>query len=354
MTNTTVPASYARNLLQRAASVGCNVEALLAQVDLSRDSLESLSELPALIYGQLYQSVMRETENEWFGIFAVGRVPLGAFRLMCLTMLQCDNLEQAIVRMGEFSEICRGLGVRYTVEYYGGRVKLRLSPSRSMVQGDFDEKVANAEPQSLLASLITHHRLAEWLIDEEIPVDELGVTFAQPINQLPLSTFAVKVTRYHTEHNYLSYASRYLSRPIVQNQDSLLTFLSTAPYHLFTEDVNHIKPVDKVRSLLKKEISVSLPSADVIAARLNVSVTTLRRQLQRDGTSYQKLKDECRMEAAFHFLNCLELSNNDIADKLGFDEPSAFFRSFKKWTGLTPGEYRAKQREQSAAGDNRY
>jgi len=84
-------------------------------------------------------------------------------------------------------------------------------------------------------------------------------------------------------------------------------------------------PADKVRSILNRDVSVAMPTADQVAFMLNVSVTTLRRQLQRENTS----------------LGFAEFSNNDVADKLGFDEPSAFFRSFKKWTGMTPGEYRS-------------
>jgi AraC-like DNA-binding protein len=71
-----------------------------------------------------------------------------------------------------------------------------------------------------------------------------------------------------------------------------------------------------------------------------MSVTTLRRRLQQESTSFQKIKDECRREAATSYLSYPDLSNNDIALLMGFDETSAFFRSFKKWTGMTPGDYR--------------
>jgi len=345
MNQSMVPVQYALRLLDQAQKAGCKVEDLLAQLDLSPDYFESRKEISALRFGEIYQLVMRSTQDEWFGIFADGKVPLGAFRLMCLTLLSCSDLRQSIVRAGEFAEICRGLHVRYLLEVDSNTATLALSPSRSMPTDDFNKKVAEAEPETLAASLITWHRLSEWLVGLEIPITKVNVTFSKERVNLPLE-FPHKATiEYDSAVNAISYDTKYLEYPIVQNQDTLMSFLRTAPYHLITEDPAHISAADKVRNILKRDVSGSMPSAEIVASQLNVSVTTLRRQLQKDNTSYQRLKDECRMEAAFHYLSCMELSNNDIAEKLGFDEPSAFFRSFKKWTGQTPGEYRTKLSE---------
>lgn len=119
-----------------------------------------------------------------------------------------------------------------------------------------------------------------------------------------------------------------------------MQFLRTAPYHLVTENRTQTSIKDRVRTLLNKDVSNAMPSAEEVARHCNMSVTTLRRHLQAENSSYQALKDECRREAAFHFLSCFDLSNTLVAEKLGFDEPSTFFRAFKKWTGQTPGEYR--------------
>ncbi|MFT5082979.1 MAG: AraC-like DNA-binding protein [Lentisphaeria bacterium] len=342
MSALTVPVKYAIHLLDQAQKAGCKIEDILRDLNLSIQYLESRGEITALKYGEIYQRVMRGTQDEWFGIFADGKVPLGAFRLMCLTLIHCSDLSQAIIRAGEFAEICRGLHVRYVLRTDETLTTLTLSPSRTMSQEEFQVKLNQAEPETLMASLITWHRLSEWLVGLEIPITKMSVTFPDFEGMIPLLDYTrIPDISYGSQTNSISYPIKYLSYPIVQNQDSLMSFLRTAPYHLITEDPIHIHTVDKVRNILKRDVSGAMPSADAVASQLNVSVTTLRRQLQKDNTSYQRLKDECRMEAAFHYLSCLELSNNDIAENLGFDEPSAFFRSFKKWTGQTPGEYRA-------------
>jgi AraC-like DNA-binding protein len=51
-----------------------------------------------------------------------------------------------------------------------------------------------------------------------------------------------------------------------------------------------------------------------------------------------------RRELAEHYLLRSDLSVQEIASYLGFSEPRSFHRSFKHWTGMTPGEYREQHR----------
>ena len=71
--------------------------------------------------------------------------------------------------------------------------------------------------------------------------------------------------------------------------------------------------------------------------------TTLRRRLVSEGTSFLGIKDELRRDAAIHHLCNSALSVADIGSLLGFQEPSAFHRAFKKWCGVQPGEYRLRK-----------
>lgn len=341
MTTMKMPTSYARKLLVTAAAAGCDERALLEETGLSRRMIEEESELSAVKYAELYQRVMIATQDEWFGMFSGGKVPLGTFRMVCLTLIQCKNLQQAIIRAGEFAEICRGPLARFYLSVTDTLATLTLAPHRSVDEHAFRKLLANARPDAMVTTLVAWHRVLQWLTAKELPLVELQVTFAESEMAQPfVHTHAEKIV-FGREHNAIIYRANCLSFPVVQDQESLMAFLRTAPYPLVTEDPKNISLTDRVRNILKKDVSGTMPGAEMVASLLNMSTTTLRRQLQQEETSYQKLKDECRMEAAFHYLSCPELSNNDIAEKLGFDEPSAFFRSFKKWTGKTPGEYRS-------------
>ena len=83
------------------------------------------------------------------------------------------------------------------------------------------------------------------------------------------------------------------------------------------------------------------PTLPAVADRLAMGVRTLQLHLKDEGTTYQQLLDDVRRDLAIEHLRKPNLSTTDIAYLLGFAEPSVFFRSFKKWTGQTPGAYRS-------------
>jgi AraC-like DNA-binding protein len=59
-------------------------------------------------------------------------------------------------------------------------------------------------------------------------------------------------------------------------------------------------------------------------------------------SSYQEVLDTTRRELAQHYLARSSISPKEIAYLLGFHEGNSFIRSFKRWTGKTPGEYRQR------------
>ena len=71
-----------------------------------------------------------------------------------------------------------------------------------------------------------------------------------------------------------------------------------------------------------------------------MSARTLHRRLSQEDTSFQQLKDAFRSTLARHYLGRDDLSIDAISALMGFQDNSAFYRSFRKWTGEAPGAYR--------------
>lgn len=101
------------------------------------------------------------------------------------------------------------------------------------------------------------------------------------------------------------------------------------------------KPLnERVRLLLRYSLELPEIRADRVARYFGLTVRTLRRRLAAEGHSLSELVDEARCRVACDALLRDDMSMLAVAEMLGFSEPSAFFRAFKRWTGRTPGEYR--------------
>jgi AraC-like DNA-binding protein len=80
-------------------------------------------------------------------------------------------------------------------------------------------------------------------------------------------------------------------------------------------------------------------TADTVAAQFSMSNRTLRRRLQQEATSYQEILDDVRAELAGHYLAKEKRGIDEVAFLLGFSDPSAFTKAFRRWTGQTPANF---------------
>jgi AraC-like DNA-binding protein len=77
-----------------------------------------------------------------------------------------------------------------------------------------------------------------------------------------------------------------------------------------------------------------------VAASLFMSATTLQAKLAQRGTSFQQLLDDTRKELACSYLRQATRSVTEVTFMLGFADTSNFTRAFKRWTGVSPTEFR--------------
>jgi AraC-like DNA-binding protein len=92
----------------------------------------------------------------------------------------------------------------------------------------------------------------------------------------------------------------------------------------------------QVESLLIPILHKGEQNIEQTAQKLGLSRPTLYRKLKAEGVSYEKLLDELRHKMALHYLDGKKVSVNETAYLVGFSEPSAFSRAFRRWTGRSP------------------
>ncbi|KAB2888831.1 MAG: AraC family transcriptional regulator [Kofleriaceae bacterium] len=98
---------------------------------------------------------------------------------------------------------------------------------------------------------------------------------------------------------------------------------------------------DRVRRYLVDHLGGNAVSLASAAESLKLSERSLQRRLAAEDTSFDALVDELRRELALRYLADRSMAIGEVAYLLGYSEPSAFHRAFKRWTGSTPAEIRA-------------
>ena len=73
---------------------------------------------------------------------------------------------------------------------------------------------------------------------------------------------------------------------------------------------------------------------------MRVGVRTLQRRLKKDGLTYKRVVEQARYQAAADLLCDPHVKLTDIAHELGYSDQAHFNRAFRRFTGISPGNYR--------------
>ncbi|MCB1754806.1 MAG: AraC family transcriptional regulator [Gammaproteobacteria bacterium] len=336
----TVPGSYVKALLRSIEMQGLDVDEVLRSVAITREQIDVREEVPAVLLGRLHQLAMREMRDESFGMISASTVPIGSFRMMCYACIHAENLGAAIRRCGDFYEILRGSVIKPVLDDETGSAVLRFAVIDALPGQTIGSLLDAEEPIRIRAWFSMWHHFLSWLIGQRLDLTVARFTFEKPTDAGYYRKLFQSPVKFAQPLNALEFEPRYLAMPLLQTEQSLRSFLKSLPYPLIVMLDESDSMASRVSAVLGNDFSRELPSAAEVAGRLGLSVSSLRRRLLEEGTSFRAIKDECRQTAAMRYLASERMSIQDVATLTGFPEPSTFFRAFKKWTGMTPGEFR--------------
>jgi AraC-like DNA-binding protein len=101
---------------------------------------------------------------------------------------------------------------------------------------------------------------------------------------------------------------------------------------------------DRVQRLLTPLFRGETPSLETIASKLGMTPWTLQRQLSAENTGFRELMDDTRKQLAKDYIRETDTSLSEIAWLLGFSNPAALHKAYRRWFGLSPGEHRRRFR----------
>ena len=107
--------------------------------------------------------------------------------------------------------------------------------------------------------------------------------------------------------------------------------------------------LERVRELTEQYLGEPQPM-EAVAGALHMTPRTLRRRLAALGTTHQQILEELRRGTALDLLQDTDRSVEEIADSLGYTDPSNFGRAFRRWTGMSPRAWRKARVQEAVRG----
>ena len=147
--------------------------------------------------------------------------------------------------------------------------------------------------------------------------------------------------RFDAEEAALVFSAGCLTRPLPDADPNLHRVLQA---HLHNLDIVHGGELpDQMRRLLRILLLHHQCSADAMAKLFAIHRRTLNRRLRSQGTGFHTLVEEARYQIARQLMSDTRVPLAQVAAALDYSEPSAFTRAFRRWSGMSPTEWRAAQ-----------
>ena len=172
--------------------------------------------------------------------------------------------------------------------------------------------------------------------DGKLFVKEVHVTHAAPSYRAEYERIFRAPTVFDSDKNALQIDETLMFSKVARTTRYAFGVLSEHAKALLDELEKATSARAKVESLLIPILHKGEPSVEEVAKDVGLSRQTLCRRLKEEGVTFEKLLDELRHKMALHYLDGKKVSVNETAYLVGFSEPSAFSRAFKRWTGTSP------------------
>ncbi len=334
MPDLTTSAGVVGGLIAFAAARGADPQALAARAGLRDGDLEDAdARLPFATYVTLMRAAQDLCGDPALALHFGEAVDLAEMSIVGLIMNASATMADAFAQMQRFGRLTletEGVsdGPRFDLVPRDGQLWMvdhRSNPNAfpELTEGAFARLVCGPRrflPQPHVLEVHVTHPAPAYRPEYD-RVFQCPVTFDSDWNALRLDP---RIASWP-----VALQPRYVFGVLTERADGLLREL---------EDARTLR--GRVEAVLLPLLHTGETGSDAVARTLGFSRQTLFRRLKVEGVTYEQVLDALRQRMALHYLRGRRVSVNETAYLVGFSEPAAFSRAFKRWTGASPRDVR--------------
>lgn len=289
--------------------------------------------IPLAVETQLWDEAARLAGDDAFGLHVAAGLRPGVFDVLDYACRTAPTLRVSFERLIRYNRLEHDIAVFSYVER-GSVARLEhrfrilgLEPSRHAAE-------------FTMASIIV---IGGQILGEPLRPRAVEFRHAAPRETVEhVRLFGVE-PRFGSEANVVELEREVLGRPVPNADPALSNIIVRQAEAMLAARPEVVETTaDRVRRLLVASLGEGDVTLAGMADKLKMSERTLQRRLAEEGLTFDELVEQQRKQLALEYLSNVKLAVSEVAYLLGYSEPSAFHRAFKRWTGMTPKEMRAR------------
>jgi AraC-like DNA-binding protein len=305
--------------------LGYDVDALLREVGLTRGDLDDPDgRVPCDLAGTFIACASKARFTPNLGLAVAQATPVGAYPLLDYLVLTADSVGAGLAQLARYLQVT-GSPVAVSVHADADPVRVEM-------------RAVSAFGYEFEAALIVL-RLREGAGGAFAPI---AVSFQHQPDDVGAFERAVGCSVWTgASWNGLTITEATCRLPLRRSDPILRRLLESHADAMLARLPARPGVAANVQRLLASRVSRGDTRMSAIARQVGMSERTLHRRLAEEGVSYQELLDEARKNAAARYLCDSTLAIGEIAYLLGYSEPAAFHRAFRRWYATTPESFRS-------------
>jgi len=317
-------------LLDHAEELGLDATELADDAKLTELDLgDPDSRVPVTKIEALWRSLIERRPDVPIGLRLGQRGSARGLGLVGYTMAYSPTLRESLRRLERYSQVISE-AIQCSLEEDGPH-------SRFTLDADACLDALRHPIDARMAAVLT---VAREITGRELVPLEVWFSYARPADVAEHRTFFRGQLEFDRPRSLFVWRNEDLELPVVAADETLSGYLDRLAEEALEALGRGDSFLDKVRKALWVELSGGRPTLERTATVLGVSARTLQRRLGELGTSFSDLLDKFRRDMSTRLLRNESLAVYEVAFLLGYSEPSTFYRAFRRWTGVSPVEYR--------------